>query len=237
MGKKALCTYGGWKGHTPKKSTQIMRELLEKEGFTVDFKDSLKPLNDKGYLESLDLIVFCHTMAKISKKQEQNLINSVMDGVGLVGWHGGLNDAFRSNVGYQFLTGAQWVSHPGGAGTVYDVNLIPEKKNDPIINGLNDFSIKSEQYYLHVDPAVEVLATTTFRSLAMPWIDGVKMPVTYKKRWGDGKIFYTSIGHTYNDFKIPDALEMMRRGLLWAAELEELEFESTESKQVLSKAF
>lgn len=235
--KHALCTWGGWKGHTPKKSTKIMKRLLEEEGFKVDFAHSLEPLEDMDYLEELDLVVFCWTMSEISKVQEKNLINAVMDGTGLVGWHGGLNDAFRSNVEYQFMAGAQWVSHPGGAKMKYEVNFVDDKKDDPIIKGLEDFEIQSEQYYMHVDPAIEVLATTTFHSLAMPWIEGVKMPVTYKKRWGDGKIFYSSIGHTHKDFKIPQAKEMMRRGMLWAAEYEELDFEKESSKDLLSKSF
>jgi type 1 glutamine amidotransferase len=237
MNKKALCTWGGWEGHTPEKSMIIMKKLLEKEGFEVDIVHSLKPLEKMDKLEKYNLIVFCWTMSKISKIQEQNLINAVMSGVGLVGWHGGLNDAFRNNVEYQFMTGAQWVSHPGGAGTSYTVNFVPAKKEDSIIKGLKDFLIKSEQYYLHLDPAVEVLATTTFHSLAMPWIEGLVMPVTYKKRWGDGKIFYSSIGHTYQDFDIPDALEMMRRGLIWASTLEEIEFDIQSSTTTLSKAF
>ncbi|MHA1819676.1 MAG: ThuA domain-containing protein [Promethearchaeota archaeon] len=237
MTKKALCTWGGWKGHTPKKSMKIMANILKKEGFEVNMVNSLEPLTNQKYMEDLNLIVFCWTMAEITKDQEQGLINAVMDGVGLVGWHGGLNDAFRSNVEYQFMTGAQWVAHPGGGNMEYEVNFNPNKKDDPIIKGLDDFKIKSEQYYMHVDPAIEVLATTTFHSMAMPWIDGVVMPVTYKKRWGDGKIFYTSIGHTYKDFDIPQALEMMRRGMLWAAEYEELDFEANESRDLLSKSF
>lgn len=223
MGKKALCTYGGWDGHTPKKSTEIMRDLLIKEGFEVDFEKNMKKYKDEDYMESIDLVVACHTMSKISKEEEKGLINAVMDGTGLVGWHGGLCDSFRENVDYQFMTGAQWVAHPGNAGTTYTVKFLPNKKDDPIIKGLNDFEITSEQYYLHVDPGIEILATTEFKSMAMPWIDGVVMPVAYKKRWGDGKIFYASIGHTYKDFDIPEALEMMRRGMLWAAELEEID--------------
>ncbi|MHA1733219.1 MAG: ThuA domain-containing protein [Promethearchaeota archaeon] len=237
MGKTALCTYGGWEGHTPALSTGIMAEILEEEGFEVEFLSGLKCLEDYPKLENYDIIVFCHTMSEITKEQERNLVNAVMSGVGLVGWHGGLNDAFRSNVEYNFMTGGTWVSHPGGAGTTFEVNFVPEKKDDPIIRGLEDFKITTEQYYMHVDPGVEVLATTTFHSLAMPWINGVKMPVTYKKRWGDGKVFYTSIGHTSKDFEVPQALEMMKRGMLWAAELEELDFDPLASRDTLSGAF
>ena len=148
MAKQALLTYGGWRGHTPYESMKMMEEILIAEGFEVDFvpehgtEDAIKklqaygmevsetidPLRHRDYLEDLDLIVFCHTMSKITGEEEANLTNAVMDGCGLVGWHGGLCDAFRSNVGYNFLTGATWVSHPGGAGTTYEVNFVPEKK-------------------------------------------------------------------------------------------------------------
>ncbi|GAB4324116.1 MAG: ThuA domain-containing protein [Promethearchaeota archaeon] len=237
MAKKALCTWGGWAGHTPALSMGIMAEVLEGEGFDVEFVNGLEPLDDYPKLESYDLVVFCHTMSEISPERERNLINAVMSGVGLVGWHGGLNDAFRGHVEYQFMCGATWVSHPGGAGTTYEVNFVPEKKDDPIIAGLADFTITSEQYFMHVDPSVEVLATTTFHSLAMPWIEGVVMPVVYKKRWGDGKVFYASFGHTSADFEIPQAKEVMRRGMLWAAELEELEFDPLASRDTLRGAF
>src|SRR6056297_2366993 len=233
MTKKALCTYGGWKGHTPEKSMSIMKNILEEEGFEVDFKHSLKPLREMEYLESLDLIVFCWTMSEIKKKEEKNLINAVMDGVGLVGWHGGLNDSFRNNTEYQFMTGAQWVAHPGGAKKTYKVHFLEEKKDDPIIKGLEDFEITSEQYYMHVDPTLDVLATTTFESLAMPWINGAVMPVVYKKRWGDGKICYSSFGHTVDDFNVPETKEIMKRGMLWAAEQEDLDFDKKVSRNIL----
>lgn len=235
--KRALCTWGGWEGHTPEKSMGIMKNLLEKEGFVVKMVHSLKPLEDMKFLESLNLIVFCWTGGKIKKNQEKNLINAVMKGVGLAGWHGGLNDAFRNNVEYQFMTGAQWVAHPGGAGMTYDVNFVPEKKHDPIIQGLSDYSITSEQYFLHCDPSLEVLATTTFHSKIFSWIEGIRMPVMYKKRWGDGKIFYSSMGHTYKDFDVPQALESFRRGMLWAATSEKTEINVSQGMDALQKSF
>jgi type 1 glutamine amidotransferase len=234
--KRALCTWGG-DIHTPEISTKMMVQALEKDGFQCDVKHGLKCLESKWRLKKYDLIVYCHTGVKITKKQRQNLINAVMNGAGLAGWHGGLNDSLRSEVDYQFMTGAKWVSHPGAGGMTYQVNMVPEKKNDPIIQGLKDFTITSEQYYLHIDPALEVIATTTFHSLAMPWIEGVVMPVAYKKRWGKGKIFYVSVGHTNKDFEIPEAMELMRRGMLWAAQKEDIKVDVNSSQNTLSKAF
>jgi len=72
-----------------------------------------------------------------------------MAALGMAGWHGGMCDAFRNNTTYQWMTGGQWVAHPGGCVT-YEVNII--NRDDPITRGVPDFKITSEQYYLHVDP-------------------------------------------------------------------------------------
>jgi type 1 glutamine amidotransferase len=122
-------------------------------------------------------------------------------------------DSFRNNTEYQFMVGGQWVAHPGNI-IHYRVNIVDQA--DPITAGLSDFDMHSEQYYMHVDPSNEVLATTTFRGDVLPWIDGVVMPVVWKRRWGDGRVFYSSLGHVSKDFDVPEAREIVRRGLLWA---------------------
>ena len=58
------------------------------------------------------------------------------------------------------------------------------------MQGITDFDYPSEQYYMHVDPANEVLATTTFSGEHAPWIEGVVMPVVWKRRYGEGRVFY-----------------------------------------------
>lgn len=77
--------------------------------------------------------------------------------------------------------------------------------------------MNSEQYYLHVDPNLKVLATTTFSGDHAPWIDGAVIPVVWKKMHGKGRVFYSSLGHVAKDFEVPEALEIMQRGIRWAA--------------------
>ncbi len=218
---KACITWGGYEGHTPSASSMCVQDLLEEAGYDVDVKQTLKIYGDAKYLESLDLLVQCWTNAVIDDKEVNGLIGAVMDGLGFAGWHGGLNDSFHQSMEYEFFTGSNWVAHPGGI-VDYDVDIVKVKKDDPIVKGLKGFHLKSEQYYINVDPAImqgvngEVLCTSTFHNATMPWIDGVVMPVVYKRSWGDGKIFYASYGHTYQDFEVPEAREILRRGLLWA---------------------
>lgn len=214
-GKKILYVYGGWKGHEPAESVEVFVPWMREEGAEVTVSDTLDAYLDETLMQSLDLIVQTWTMGKISKEQEKALLAAVKRGVGLTGWHGGIGDAFRNNTGFQFMVGGQWVAHPGGK-IDYTVQVI--NKKDPVTKGISEFAMHSEQYYMHVDPNVKVLATTQFSGEHSPWIEGSVMPVVWKKYYGDGRVFYSSLGHVMNDFKVPEALEIMRRGICWAAE-------------------
>jgi uncharacterized protein len=213
-GRKILYTYGGWKGHEPLQSLDIFKPWMEKEGALVEAFDNLEPYADAAYMKDIDLVIQVFTMATISNEQEKGLLKAVENGCGLAGWHGGLCDSFRENVAYQFMTGGQWVAHPGG---VIDYRVQITDHEDPVTRGLADFDMHSEQYYLHVDPNMKVLAKTTFGADHAPWIDGCSMPVVWKKMYGSGRVFYSSLGHVMKDFEVPEALEIMQHGIQWAS--------------------
>ena len=192
----------------------IFAPLIRDAGFDVDVETSLDVYTDPQRMAAYDVITQVHTMSSISKEQEKGLLDTIASGTGFAGWHGGMADAFRQNTEYQFMVGGQWVSHPGNI-VDYTVNIIDHA--DPVTAGLDDFGMRSEQYFLHVDPSNEVLATTTFSGEHSPWIEGTVMPVVWKRRWGQGKIFYCSLGHVAKVFDVPEAREIVRRGIIWAA--------------------
>lgn len=217
MKRNALIVYGGWDGHEPDKVTALFTRILQRNNFNVEASDTLDAFLDAEKLRKMHLILPVWTMGDITDAQVQPVLQAVENGVGLAGCHGGMCDAFRNNVDWQFMTGGQWVAHPGNDGTTYTVNV--KKGSNPITDGLEDFTVCSEQYYLHVDPAIEVLATTRF-----PVADGphaangpVDVPVVWTKRWGRGKVFYCSLGHHADVLEIPEATTLMERGFLWAA--------------------
>ena len=212
--KSVLMVWGGWDGHEPKQCVDVFAPILEAEGFKVEISNALDACLDDAKMKSLSLVVPCWTMGTISNEQEKGLLDAVHSGVGIAGWHGGMCDSFRNNTNYQWMTGGQWVAHPGG-GVEYEVNIV--NHNDPITKGIADFRMKSEQYYLHVDPSNEVLATTAFSGIDAPWTAGCVMPVVWRRRWGQGRVFYCSLGHVAKDFDVPECREIMRRGMLWAA--------------------
>ncbi len=212
--RAALMVWGGWEGHEPRQCVEVFAPFLREQGFDVRVENTLDVYLEKDYMQALSLVVPVWTMGQIAGEQEQGLLAAIRSGVGIAGWHGGMGDSFRNNTEYQFMVGGQWVSHPGGI-VDYTVNIINHE--DPITAGLSDFAMRSEQYYLHVDPSNEVLATTTFSADHCAWIAGCVMPVVWKRRYGEGRVFYTSLGHVAADFEVPEAREIVQRGMLWAA--------------------
>ena len=214
MTKKALMVWGGWEGHEPCQCSDIFAPYLEGQGYEVKVSDTLDTYLDEDMMLALDLIVPVWTMGEITPEQESGLLAAVESGVGIAGWHGCMADSFRNNTEYQFMVGGQWVAHPGGV-IDYEVNIT--NHDDPITADLRDFKMHSEQYYMHVDPSNEVLATTTFNGEHAPWIEGTVMPVVWKRMWGKGRVFYTSLGHVAKDFDVPEARTIVQRGMLWAS--------------------
>ena len=217
MTANALITWGGWPGHEPDKVASLFREMLENEGMAVTLTDSLACFDEAEDLRGYDLIVPVWTMSELSREAAINVSEAVSRGTGIAGCHGGMCDAFRSNVLWQCITGANWVSHPGGDGVNYTVEIIdPENE---LVAGIGNFEVTSEQYYLHVDPANHVLATTRFPTVT--WYHSpngpVDMPVAWTRRWGLGRVYYKSLGHKANVIASGAPYEMLRRGLVWAA--------------------
>ena len=212
---KALCAWGGWEGHTPEASMSIYVPLLQAAGFEVDVVNGSEVYADAARMAQYQLIVQCITMASIKPEEEKGLTAAVKAGAGLAGWHGGLADSFRQNTEYQWMVGGQWVAHPGN---IIDYTVQITVPDDPLTQGLpTEFPFRSEQYYLHTDPGNRVLATTTFSGEYAPWVAGTVMPVVWTRHYGQGRVFFCSLGHQAPEFTAqPAARELVRRGLLWA---------------------
>jgi len=211
--REALIVWGGWIGHEPERCADIVSAMLREDGFKVHV-DNTTAAFAASSLANMSLVVPIFTMAKIEKKEVENLTKAVRDGVGLAGFHGGMCDAFREAVDYQFMCGGQWVAHPGN---IIDYRVNVARPDDDVMQGIEDFDYRSEQYYMHVDPSNQVLATTTFSGEHAGWIDGVVMPVVWKRRHGEGRVFYSSLGHVASEFEVPQMRTILRRGMLWAA--------------------
>jgi type 1 glutamine amidotransferase len=211
--KRALVVWGGWPGHEPEACARIVERMLTEDGYAVTVSDSTDAFADPE-LHAFRLIVPIVTQSTIAREALANLCAAVESGVGLAGFHGGMADSFRAEVRYQFMVGGQWVAHPGN---IIDYTVHITRPDDPVMHGITDFPYRSEQYYMHVDPNNEVLATTTFSAAHCDWIGGHVVPVVWKRRHGNGRVFYSSLGHIAGEFAVPQMATILRRGMAWAA--------------------
>lgn len=206
--KKALVVWGGWEGHEPEQVAGILGDILEEENFEVEITESLDVFKDAEKMNHLNLIVPVVTQETIEQEQLEGLLEAVkVHAVGIAGCHGGMADSFRHETEYQYMVGGQWVAHPGNDGVTYRVNIVD--RGHPLTQDMEDFTVVSEQYYMHVDPGVKVYATTNF--------DDVKMPVIWTKKYGEGRVYYNSLGHVADIVRMPEVTKLMRLGMVWAA--------------------
>jgi uncharacterized protein len=213
MERKALILWGGREGHEPERCAEIVQGILSEDGFTATKETDLQILVESDP-RTYNLIVPIISMGSITDTQCKALTSAVEGGTGLAGFHGGMGDSFRNSTNYQFMTGGQFVAHPGNI-INYRVNIVDH--SDPITAGLDDFDYRSEQYYMHVDPNNHVLATTTFSGEHAFWVAGATMPVVWKRQHGQGKVFFSSLGHLASEFDVKEMRTICQRGMVWAA--------------------
>lgn len=216
VSKSALMVRGGWEGHAPVEATDRFAAALEARGYRITKSESLDSYLDAGLLADTDLIVQCWTMGTITGDQLAGLSAAVRAGTGFAGWHGGMIDAFRDSPGYQLINGGQFVHHPREF-VHYEVRPAPGREAHPLVDGLTSYPVHTEQYYVHVDPSVDVLAVTDLvDDPDAPGAAGTVMPVVWTKSWGEGRVFVSALGHKLDDFDVPQTSETITRGLIWA---------------------
>lgn len=205
--KRALIISGGWEGHHPQEISGIFKLMLEAEGFQVDVSQSISTFHTEYDLKDYNVIIPNWTMGQIPYEALSALLIAIEEGAGIAGIHGGMGDAFRNETEYQFMAGGQFVAHPGGQDGEYNVKIID--KEHCITKEISDFDVRSELYYMHIDPAIHVLAATEFNR--------IQMPVAWTKTYGKGRVFYCSIGHKPDDIKKGDCYKLVKNGIVWAA--------------------
>ncbi len=202
---KVLIVYGGWEKHDPEGMANLLARQLREKQVEVTLSDSFETLKQLD-LNTFNLIIPCWTLETIDPGYLEPLMDAVRGGVGIAGIHG-IIDSFRHEAEFHLMLGGQWVTHFDFAIKTYQIHI--DGAPHPITEGLPPVTVTTEQYYLLVDPANTTLATMH--------IDGVRMPVAWTKVYGKGRVFYCSLGHSVDIIEQPDLLELVTRGLLWAA--------------------
>ena len=229
MTKQALVVRGGWDGHMPVETTELFAPFLERNNFEVRVEESPAIYADADYMDTVDLVVQINTMNTIEPEEFAGLQRAILNGTGMGGWHGGIADSYRNNADYLHMIGGQFAHHAGidpaertGEQSdnyiPYTVRITELGKAHPITEGIEDFDLVTEQYWVLSDEYNNVLATTT--QSVRPW-DAWNRPVTapaiWTREWGNGRIFVSAPGHRLEIVEDPNVRTIIERGLLWAA--------------------
>lgn len=227
--RRALVVRGGWEGHVPVEATDRFIPYLESNGFAVRIEDTPEVYADAALMTDTDLVLQCWTMGTASDAAVTGLSAAVASGTGLAGWHGGIAASFKSRSDYLHLVGGSFACHPArdpahltGDPTDYDVthtvNVVPEQAEHPIVAGLADFELTTEQYWVLSDDYNDVLATTTQAARpGDPWHRPVVSPAVWTRSWGEGRVFVATPGHDLDVLDHPTVRTLIERGLLWAS--------------------
>lgn len=230
MTKQALIVRGGWDGHQPVQTTDAFVPYLQQQGYQVRIEDETSVYADAEFMATVDLIVQVVTMSTIEADELKGLRTAIANGTGMAGWHGGIADSYRSSDGYLQLIGGQFAHHQARARPEelkgeaadnyvrYTVDIRPERSGHPIVAGLDDFELETEQYWVLSDDYNDVLATTTIPARDFDgWNRPITCPAIWTREWGQGKIFVCTPGHDLPVVQHPSVRTIIERGLLWAS--------------------
>ncbi len=199
---KALIIWGGWEGHKPELTANILKEELNKNEFEVKSTSNFAVLLNEDLLK-YDVIIPVWSVGIKSTVYLKMLLNAVREGVGLAGFHGAIkwfiDDKYYLLIGGNYLKDTEEESFQVKITDTYH----------PITEYIDDFQITSEKYYLQYDPRNKILAEADFGD--------VKMPISWVRKFGDGRVFYTSLAHSPEHLFEKHSLKMLLNGIEWAA--------------------
>jgi uncharacterized protein len=227
--RTALMVRGGWDGHEPEATTDFFLPFLARNGFVVRRESSPAIYTDTEFMDTVDLIVQVNTMSTIEDDEFAGLQRAILAGAGFAGWHGGIADAYRNNADYLHMVGGQFAHHAGKPPEdrtgeqsdnyiPYTVHITELGRSHPITEGIADFELVTEQYWVLSDEYNDVLATTTQAVRPFDaWHRPVTAPAVWVREWGAGRIFVSAPGHKLEIVQDENVRTIIERGMLWAA--------------------
>lgn len=230
MTRRALIVRGGWEGHHPVEATELFIPFLRENGYEVRVEESPAIYADADELARTDVVVQSMTMSTIEKDEFAGLRAAIAEGMGFTGWHGGIADSYRNSSDYLQLVGGQFATHPSKHPSEvkgdseednylpYTVEITDLGREHPITQGLTDFSLTTEQYWVLHDDLNDVLATTTHPAPPWhPWHRPIVSPAVWTRHWGKGRIAVATPGHSVDILEEPNVRTIVERSILWVS--------------------
>ncbi len=202
--KQALLLLGG-KYHPFEACGDILTRSLEASGqFQIDSTFELDALLR---LDGYDaVIIYTSTRDDMTPEQEAALLEFVRRGGGVVGIHSA-TASFRSRAGYLEMLGAEFIKHD----RVTDCQIEATPEADAVIPRVNKQFVVRDEFYM-----MERRTDAALRVFHEGWWNFEKHPMGWTRDYGEGRVFYTAMGHNEGVFNHPDFQDTVYKGLRYA---------------------
>jgi len=141
-------------------------------------------------------------LPKLDEAERRGLFSFVKGGKGLVAIH---YSGWSLDTESIALIGGAANWHP----PICEFTVSVSNEPHPITEGVEDFTTTDEIYMCAWDPSVRVLATTI-------WADQ-ELPLAWAHTYGQGKVFYTALGHDATSFGKPQVQKLLANAAHWGA--------------------
>jgi type 1 glutamine amidotransferase len=186
----------------------------EGSGFKVHATEDAAAFTPAG-LQEFDVVVFLLTTGDVLDSAQESALKAWVEaGGGLVGVHSA-SDTEYDWAWYGGVLGAYFLSHPA----VQTADIRVEAPNHASMAMLPTVWRRTDEWYdFRTNPraGAKVLATLDESSYSGGRM-GEDHPIVWCKPVGNGRFWYTALGHTKESYAEPLFLEHLKAGVRWAA--------------------
>jgi uncharacterized protein len=213
-------------------AASALRSLAAQQKWQLVFTDKAAAFNARD-LARFDAVVWNNVSGDVLTNAQREAFRSYMEsGGGFIGVHGSGGDPIYVWDWYaDTLIGARFVGHPANPQfQLATINLTDPTL--PIAQGVSArWEMKEEWYSFASNPrsnGARVVATLDESTYTPVGTGAVNLrmgehPIAWTNCVGNGRSFYTAIGHLPQNYSEPNSLRLLQNGIAWAAGLSESE--------------
>ncbi len=184
----------------------------------------IKQKGNKKNLDDFDAIFFMTTgELPFTEEQKKSFLAFIHDeGKGFIGAHCA-TDTFYQWAEYGEMLGGYFDHHPWNT---FDAPIVVEDPSHPMVQHFpKEFTLKDEIYQFknYNRDTMRVLMALDAKKLDLtrPNVKRADrdFAVSWVKRYGEGRVFYSTLGHTLESWRDPRVQKMWFEGIRWALKI------------------
>lgn len=201
-------------------SVAALKELCAAEGLKAEASDDPAVFTDPG-LKGLKAVIFSNSNNEAFATDEQRgaLLSYVYNGGAFMGVHSATGSE-RASEAFKGMIGGRFIWHPPLQPFTIRVN---DRRHPATAHLGETWAWVDEAYVCDCAPDIHILLDLDVTTLVKPPRDkrldafaNGRYPLGWCKKYGEGRVFYTALGHKKEHYQDAAFRTHLRQGLLWA---------------------